>query len=182
MLQQQHANGIKNASSAASALQHSAMPSYQPGHPTFAQVGCSCHVKMAPCSCSSLQQRHSGAGQAAGGFALTASTHASVLLCSRLHKSTLAWPLQIKQIRPCLALVIPLQFSSAIGPYKGGLRFHPTVSLSVIKFLGFEQCFKNALTTLPMGGGKVGPGPWALRNCRILDVVLNCSSQEPTSV
>lgn len=48
-----------------------------------------------------------------------------------------------------------LQFSSAIGPYKGGLRFHPTVSLSVIKFLGFEQIFKNALTTLPMGGGKV---------------------------
>jgi hypothetical protein len=51
-----------------------------------------------------------------------------------------------------------LQFSSAIGPYKGGLRFHPTVSLSVIKFLGFEQCFKNALTTLPMGGGKVRAG------------------------
>uniref|UniRef100_A0A383VGJ9 Glutamate dehydrogenase n=2 Tax=Tetradesmus obliquus TaxID=3088 RepID=A0A383VGJ9_TETOB len=49
-----------------------------------------------------------------------------------------------------------VQFSSAIGPYKGGLRFHPTVSLSVIKFLGFEQCFKNALTTLPMGGGKGG--------------------------
>jgi hypothetical protein len=53
---------------------------------------------------------------------------------------------------------IHLQFSSAIGPYKGGLRFHPTVSLSVIKFLGFEQCFKNALTTLPMGGGKVCAG------------------------
>lgn len=49
-----------------------------------------------------------------------------------------------------------VQFSSAIGPYKGGLRFHPTVNLSVIKFLGFEQCFKNALTTLPMGGGKGG--------------------------
>eukprot|EP00878_Enallax_costatus_P001206 GHUV01001348.1.p1 GENE.GHUV01001348.1~~GHUV01001348.1.p1 ORF type:complete len:464 (+),score=127.69 GHUV01001348.1:196-1587(+) len=49
-----------------------------------------------------------------------------------------------------------VQFSSAIGPYKGGLRFHPTVSLSVIKFLGFEQCFKNALTTLPMGAGKGG--------------------------
>lgn len=49
-----------------------------------------------------------------------------------------------------------VQFSSAIGPYKGGLRFHPTVSLSVIKFLGFEQIFKNALTTLPMGGGKGG--------------------------
>jgi len=49
-----------------------------------------------------------------------------------------------------------VQFSSAIGPYKGGLRFHPTVTLSVIKFLGFEQIFKNALTTLPMGGGKGG--------------------------
>eukprot|EP00877_Chromochloris_zofingiensis_P002625 jgi/Chrzof1/12363/Cz06g31270.t1 len=49
-----------------------------------------------------------------------------------------------------------VQFSSAIGPYKGGLRFHPSVTLSVVKFLGFEQCFKNALTTLPMGGGKGG--------------------------
>ncbi|HIT32534.1 MAG TPA: NADP-specific glutamate dehydrogenase [Candidatus Enterenecus stercoripullorum] len=49
-----------------------------------------------------------------------------------------------------------VQFNSAIGPYKGGLRFHPTVNLSVIKFLGFEQVFKNALTTLPMGGGKGG--------------------------
>ncbi len=49
-----------------------------------------------------------------------------------------------------------VQFSSAIGPYKGGLRFHPTVTASVIKFLGFEQILKNALTTLPMGGGKGG--------------------------
>ncbi len=49
-----------------------------------------------------------------------------------------------------------VQFNSAIGPYKGGLRFHPTVDLSVIKFLGFEQIFKNSLTTLPMGGGKGG--------------------------
>ena len=49
-----------------------------------------------------------------------------------------------------------VQFNSAIGPYKGGLRLHPTVCTSVIKFLGFEQCFKNALTTLPMGGGKGG--------------------------
>jgi len=49
-----------------------------------------------------------------------------------------------------------VQFNNAIGPYKGGLRFHPTVSESVIKFLGFEQIFKNALTTLPMGGGKGG--------------------------
>lgn len=49
-----------------------------------------------------------------------------------------------------------VQFSSAIGPYKGGLRFHPSVNLSILKFLGFEQVFKNALTTLPMGGGKGG--------------------------
>ena len=47
-----------------------------------------------------------------------------------------------------------VQFNSAIGPYKGGLRFHPSVNLSILKFLGFEQTFKNALTTLPMGGGK----------------------------
>ena len=49
-----------------------------------------------------------------------------------------------------------VQFNSAIGPYKGGLRLHPTVCASVIKFLGFEQCFKNSLTGLPMGGGKGG--------------------------
>lgn len=49
-----------------------------------------------------------------------------------------------------------VQFNSAIGPYKGGLRFHPTVTASVIKFLGFEQIFKNALTGLPLGGGKGG--------------------------
>jgi len=49
-----------------------------------------------------------------------------------------------------------IQFSSAIGPYKGGLRFHPTVSASILKFLAFEQVFKNSLTTLPMGGGKGG--------------------------
>ena len=49
-----------------------------------------------------------------------------------------------------------VQFNSAIGPYKGGLRFHPSVYLGIIKFLGFEQIFKNALTTLPMGGGKGG--------------------------
>ena len=49
-----------------------------------------------------------------------------------------------------------VQFNSAIGPYKGGLRFHPSVNQSVIKFLGFEQCFKNSLTGLPMGGGKGG--------------------------
>ncbi len=49
-----------------------------------------------------------------------------------------------------------VQFNSAIGPYKGGLRLHPTVNLSILKFLGFEQIFKNSLTTLPMGGGKGG--------------------------
>ena len=49
-----------------------------------------------------------------------------------------------------------VEFSSAIGPYKGGLRFHPSVNLSILKFLGFEQVFKNSLTTLPMGGGKGG--------------------------
>ena len=49
-----------------------------------------------------------------------------------------------------------IEFNSAIGPYKGGLRFHPSVNVSIIKFLGFEQIFKNALTTLPMGGGTGG--------------------------
>ena len=49
-----------------------------------------------------------------------------------------------------------VQFNNAIGPYKGGIRFHPSVNLSILKFLGFEQTFKNALTTLPMGGAKGG--------------------------
>ncbi len=49
-----------------------------------------------------------------------------------------------------------IQFNNSIGPYKGGLRFHPSVNLSILKFLGFEQTFKNALTTLPMGGAKGG--------------------------
>ena len=49
-----------------------------------------------------------------------------------------------------------IQHSSAIGPFKGGMRFHPSVNLSILKFLAFEQTFKNALTTLPMGGGKGG--------------------------
>ncbi|MBN2299422.1 MAG: NADP-specific glutamate dehydrogenase [Deltaproteobacteria bacterium] len=49
-----------------------------------------------------------------------------------------------------------IEFNSAIGPYKGGLRFHPSVNLDILKFLGFEQVFKNSLTTLPMGGGKGG--------------------------
>ena len=49
-----------------------------------------------------------------------------------------------------------VQYNSALGPYKGGLRFHPSVNLSILKFLGFEQIFKNSLTTLPMGGAKGG--------------------------
>ena len=49
-----------------------------------------------------------------------------------------------------------VQFNNSIGPYKGGIRFHPNVTLSVLKFLGFEQTFKNSLTGLPMGGGKGG--------------------------
>src|SRR4030043_1183570 len=49
-----------------------------------------------------------------------------------------------------------IEMNSAIGPYKGGLRFHPTVNLGILKFLAFEQLFKNSLTTLPMGGGKGG--------------------------
>ena len=49
-----------------------------------------------------------------------------------------------------------VQFSSSIGPYKGGIRFHPSVNLSIVKFLGFEQIFKNSLTGLPIGGGKGG--------------------------
>ena len=49
-----------------------------------------------------------------------------------------------------------IEFNSALGPFKGGLRFHASVTLSVLKFLGFEQTFKNSLTTLPMGGGKGG--------------------------
>jgi len=53
-------------------------------------------------------------------------------------------------------LAYRVQYNNAIGPYKGGLRFHPSVNLSILKFLGFEQIFKNSLTTLPMGGGKGG--------------------------
>ena len=49
-----------------------------------------------------------------------------------------------------------IQHNNAIGPYKGGIRFHSSVNLSILKFLAFEQTFKNALTTLPMGGGKGG--------------------------
>jgi len=59
-----------------------------------------------------------------------------------------------------------IEFNSAIGPYKGGLRFHPSVNLSILKFLGFEQIFKNSLTTLPMGGGKGGSDGLRLRVLR----------------
>lgn len=57
---------------------------------------------------------------------------------------------------PQVNLGYRVQFNNSIGPYKGGIRFHPSVNLSILKFLGFEQTFKNALTTLPMGGGKGG--------------------------
>jgi len=65
-------------------------------------------------------------------------------------------PWQDDQGHPQVNRGMRVEFNSAIGPYKGGLRFHPSVNLSIIKFLGFEQIFKNALTTLPMGGGKGG--------------------------
>lgn len=58
--------------------------------------------------------------------------------------------------KTCVNRGYRVQFNSAIGPYKGGLRFHPSVNLSILKFLGFEQVFKNSLTTLPLGGGKGG--------------------------
>ena len=59
-------------------------------------------------------------------------------------------------VEPERQIMFRVQFNSAIGPYKGGIRFHPSVNLSIIKFLGFEQIFKNSLTTLPIGGGKGG--------------------------
>jgi glutamate dehydrogenase (NADP+) len=65
-------------------------------------------------------------------------------------------PWQDDQGRPQVNRGFRIQFSSAIGPYKGGIRFHPTVYLGILKFLAFEQVFKNSLTTLPMGGGKGG--------------------------
>ena len=68
-----------------------------------------------------------------------------------------------------------IQFSSAIGPYKGGLRFHPSVNLGIIKFLGFEQTFKNALTTLPMGGGK-GGSDFAPRGKSDAEIMRFCQS------
>ena len=63
-----------------------------------------------------------------------------------------------------------VQFNNAIGPYKGGLRLHPSVNLGIIKFLGFEQIFKNSLTTLPIGGGK--GGSVAERGVDLLDIFV----------
>ena len=68
-----------------------------------------------------------------------------------------------------------VQFNNAIGPYKGGLRFHPSVTLSILKFLGFEQIFKNALTTLPMGGGK-GGSDFAPRGKSDSEIMRFCQS------
>ena len=68
-----------------------------------------------------------------------------------------------------------VQFNSAIGPYKGGLRFHPSVNLSILKFLGFEQTFKNSLTTLPMGGGK-GGSDFSIRGRSDAEVMRFCQA------
>ena len=68
-----------------------------------------------------------------------------------------------------------VQFNSAIGPYKGGIRFHPSVNLSILKFLGFEQTFKNALTTLPMGGGK-GGSDFSIRGRSDAEVMRFCQA------
>lgn len=68
-----------------------------------------------------------------------------------------------------------VQFNNAIGPYKGGLRFHPSVNLSILKFLGFEQTFKNALTTLPMGGAK-GGSDFAPRGKSDAEIMRFCQS------
>ena len=68
-----------------------------------------------------------------------------------------------------------VQFNSAIGPYKGGIRFHPSVHLSILKFLGFEQTFKNALTTLPMGGGK-GGSDFSIRGRSDAEVMRFCQA------
>lgn len=68
-----------------------------------------------------------------------------------------------------------VQFNSAIGPYKGGLRFHSSVNLSILKFLGFEQTFKNALTTLPMGGGK-GGSDFSIRGRSDAEIMRFCQA------
>ena len=66
-----------------------------------------------------------------------------------------------------------VEFNSALGPYKGGLRFHPSVNLGIVKFLGFEQIFKNALTGMPIGGGKGGS---RLRPARAAPTARSCGS------
>jgi glutamate dehydrogenase (NADP+) len=68
-----------------------------------------------------------------------------------------------------------VEFNSAIGPYKGGLRFHPSVNLSILKFLGFEQIFKNSLTSLPMGGGK-GGSDFNARGKSDMEIMRFCQS------
>lgn len=72
----------------------------------------------------------------------------------RIYTFRVAWVDDRGQVQVNLGYRV--QYNNVIGPYKGGLRFHPSVNLSILKFLGFEQTFKNALTTLPMGGGKGG--------------------------
>ncbi|MFA6950305.1 MAG: NADP-specific glutamate dehydrogenase [Lentimicrobiaceae bacterium] len=72
----------------------------------------------------------------------------------RIYTFRISWMDDKGEVQTNLAYRV--QFNNAIGPYKGGIRFHPSVNLSILKFLGFEQTFKNALTTLPMGGGKGG--------------------------
>jgi len=83
-----------------------------------------------------------------------------------------------------------VQFNNSIGPYKGGLRFHPSVNQSILKFLGFEQCFKNALTGLPMGGAEGGSNfnpkgksdREVMRFCQSLMVELHRPIGEDTDV
>lgn len=83
-----------------------------------------------------------------------------------------------------------VQFNNSIGPYKGGMRFHPSVTLSILKFLGFEQCFKNSLTGLPMGGGKGGSNfnpkgksdSEVMRFCQSLMIELHRHIGEDTDV
>ena len=80
-----------------------------------------------------------------------------------------------------------VEFNSALGPYKGGLRFHPSVNLGIVKFLGFEQIFKNALTGMPIGGGKGGSGlrpqgPLRRRGDAVLPVVHDRAAPPPGRV
>ena len=76
-----------------------------------------------------------------------------------------------------------VQFNSAIGPYKGGLRFHPSVNQGILKFLGFEQTFKNSLTTLPMGGGKGGSDfdPHGKSDMEVMRFCQSCTATSASS-